>query len=62
MTRHVEEPSGVRATLGPERRNHLHRFFDTRSFFERHRALVTAALALAAAALIGTAALALRKA
>jgi hypothetical protein len=48
-------------TLGPERRNAAYRVVDTRSFVERHRSLVTVALAVAAAALIATTALALRR-
>ena len=49
------------ARLGPERRNDEFRVVDTRSFVARHRALVTAALALAGVAVIGAAALTLRR-
>jgi hypothetical protein len=49
------------ADLGPERRNPGFRLVDTRSFVARHRSLVTAALVLAAAAVIGVAALTLRR-
>jgi hypothetical protein len=47
--------------LGPERANPGYRAVDTRSFVARHRSLVTAALALAGAAVIGAAALTLRR-
>jgi hypothetical protein len=47
--------------LGPEQPNPDYAVVDTRSFFARHRSLVTAALVLAAAAVIGAASLALRK-
>src|SRR2546430_1890452 len=47
--------------LGPERQNRSARVLDTRSFAQRHRSLVTLALAAAAAALIATTALALRR-
>ena len=50
------------ATLGAERANPDFRVVDTRSFFTRHHALVTAALGLAGVVLVATAALALRKA
>jgi hypothetical protein len=49
------------AVLGPERRNDAFRLVDTRSFVARHRSLVTAALALAGVAVIGAAALTLRR-
>jgi hypothetical protein len=49
------------ARLGPERKNAGFRLVDTRSYFARHRSLVTAALVLAAAAVIGAAALTLRR-
>lgn len=48
-------------TLGPEQPNPDYAVVDKRSFFARHRSLVTAALVLAAAAVIGAAALALRR-
>jgi hypothetical protein len=47
--------------LGAEQPNPEYAVVDTRSFFARHRSLVTAALVLAAAAVIGAAALALRR-
>ena len=47
--------------LGPEQPNPDYAVVDTRSFFARHRSLVTAALVLAAAAVIGAAAFALRR-
>jgi hypothetical protein len=47
--------------LGPEQRNAAYRVVDTRSFVERHRSLVTIALAFAAAALIATTVLAVRR-
>jgi hypothetical protein len=47
--------------LGPERANPRYHVVDTRSFFARHRSLVTAALALAAAAVLAAGALALRR-
>jgi hypothetical protein len=47
--------------LGPEQPNPEYAVVDTRSFFARHRSLVTAALVLAAAAVIGAASLALRR-
>jgi hypothetical protein len=47
--------------LGPEQPNPEYAVVDTRSFFARHRSLVTAALVLAAAAVIGAAAFALRR-
>jgi hypothetical protein len=50
------------ATLGPERANLGYRIVDTRSFVARHRSLVTLALVLAAAAVIGATALTLRRA
>jgi hypothetical protein len=49
------------ARLGAEGLNPDFRLVDTRSIFARHRSLVTAALALAAAAVIGAAALTLRR-
>jgi len=49
------------AQLGAESLNPDFRLVDTRSIFARHRSLVTAALALAAAAVIGAAALTLRR-
>lgn len=54
-------PAAKPGALGPERRNTAYRVRDTRSFVERHRSLVTVALAVAAAALIATTALALRR-
>jgi hypothetical protein len=48
-------------TLGAEQPNPDYAVIDTRSFFAKHRSLVTAALVLAAAAVIGAAALALRR-
>jgi len=54
-------PPATPGTLGPERRNAAYRLVDTRSFVQRHRSLVTIALAAAAAALIATTALALRR-
>jgi hypothetical protein len=54
-------PRARPGALGPERRNAAYRVVDTRSFVERHRSLVTIALAAAAAALIATTALALRR-
>lgn len=51
-----------RASLGPERANPRFELVDTRSFFAKHRSLVTAALALCAAAVLGAGALALRRA
>ena len=50
-----------RGALGPEHANALYRVVDTRSFFARHRSLVTAALALAAVAVLAAGALALRR-
>jgi hypothetical protein len=50
-----------RGALGPERANPLYRVVDTRSFVARHRSLVTAALALAAVAVLAAGALALRR-
>jgi hypothetical protein len=47
--------------LGAEQPNPEYAVVDTRSFFARHRSLVTAALVLAAAAVIGAASLALRR-
>jgi hypothetical protein len=47
--------------LGSEQPNPEYAVVDTRSFFARHRSLVTAALVLAAAAVIGAAAFALRR-
>jgi hypothetical protein len=47
--------------LGPEQPNPEYAVVDTRSFFARHRSLVTVALVLAAAAVIGAASLALRR-
>jgi Protein of unknown function (DUF3999) len=49
------------AALGPERANEAFEARDPRSFAERHSALVTAALALAAAVLLAGGFLALRK-
>lgn len=49
------------AKLGAERRNPKLRLVDTRSFVARHRSLMTAVLVLAAAAVIGVAALAIRR-
>jgi len=54
-------PRAKPGVLGPERRNATYRVVDTRSFVERHRSLVTIALAVAAAALIATTGLALRR-
>lgn len=51
----------TRAALGPERRNPRFRVVDARGFFERHRSLVTVALALAAAAVLAAGTLALRR-
>ena len=51
----------VPATLGAERSNPAFRVVDRRSFFARHRALVTAALAAAAGLLVSAGALALRR-
>ena len=51
----------VPAALGPERSNPEFRLVDTRSFFARHGALVTAALAAAAGLLVAAGALALRR-
>ena len=50
-----------RGVLGTEHANPLFRVVDTRSFFARHRSLVTAALALAAVAVLAVGALALRR-
>jgi hypothetical protein len=50
-----------RGALGAERPNVAYRVVDTRSFVQRHRSLVTIALAVAAAALIATTALAFRR-
>jgi hypothetical protein len=50
------------ATLGPERLNPEFRIVDRRSFFARHQALITAALAAAAGLLVAAGALALRRA
>ena len=52
----------VRGSLGPEQPNPYFRKVDTRSVFARHRSLVTAALALAAAVLVAAGALAVRRA
>jgi len=52
----------VQGTLGPEQPNPDFRKVDTRSVFARHRSLVTAALALAAAVLVAAGALAVRRA
>jgi hypothetical protein len=49
------------AALGAERRNAAFAPVDTRGFVARHRSLVTLALALAGAAVIGAAALTLRR-
>lgn len=49
------------ATLGPERSNPEFRIVDRRSFFARHHALVTAALAAAAGLLVAAGALAFRR-
>ena len=49
------------AALGAERANPAYRVTDTRSFFARHRSLVTLALALAAAVLVAAGGLALRR-
>jgi hypothetical protein len=49
------------AALGPERPNPAFRLVDRRSFFARHQALVTAALAAAAGLLLAAGALALRR-
>jgi hypothetical protein len=57
-------PLGARpqaSALGPERPNPGYHVVDTRSFFTRHRSLVTAALALAAALLVAAGGLALRR-
>ena len=50
-----------RVALGPEQPNPQFRVVDRRSFFARHAALVTAALALAAALLVAAGAFALRR-
>jgi hypothetical protein len=50
-----------RAALGPERLNPRFHVVDRRSFFAKHRSLVTVALALAAALLVAAGAFALRK-
>ena len=50
-----------RGALGRERANALYHVVDTRSFFARHGSLVTAALALAAVAVLAAGALALRR-
>jgi len=49
------------ASLGPERRNTSFHVVDTRSFFAKHRSLVSAALALCAAVVIAAGAFALRR-
>jgi hypothetical protein len=49
------------AALGPERANPQYAVTDTRSFFARHRSLVTLVLALGAVAVVGAATLALRR-
>jgi hypothetical protein len=49
------------ASLGPERPNTSFHVVDTCSFFAKHRSLVSAALALCAAAVIAAGALALRR-
>jgi hypothetical protein len=54
-------PQAKRGALGAERPNVAYRVVDTRSFVQRHRSLVTIALAVAAAALIATTALAFRR-
>ena len=51
----------VAGRLGPEQPNPEYAVVDTRSYFARHRSLVTAALVLAAAAVIAAAAFALRR-
>jgi hypothetical protein len=58
----LELDKATTAALGPERRNAQYRFVDTRSFVAKHKSLVTLALALAAAAVIGAGALTLRRA
>ena len=60
--RALHAASAKRATLGPERPNPRFRIVDTRSYFARHHSLVTLALALCAAAVVGAGALALRRA
>jgi Protein of unknown function (DUF3999) len=50
-----------RSTLGPERTNGAYAPVDRRSFVARHAALVTAALAVAAAVVLGVALLAVRR-
>jgi hypothetical protein len=50
-----------RGALGAERANALYRVVDTRSFVARHRSLVTAALAMAALAVLAAGALAVRR-
>jgi Protein of unknown function (DUF3999) len=50
-----------RSALGAERPNPHYHVVDTRSIFARHRSLVTAALALAAAVMLAAGALALRR-
>jgi hypothetical protein len=54
-------PRARPGALGQERLNAAYRVIDTRGFVERHRSLVTIALAAAAAALIGTTVLAVRR-
>ncbi len=49
-------------SLGPERPNPLYRIVDTRTFFARHRSLVTLALVAAALVVVGTAVVAVRRA
>jgi hypothetical protein len=49
------------AALGPEQPNPQYHLIDRRSFFTKHRSLVTVALALAAALLVAAGGLALRK-
>jgi hypothetical protein len=49
------------AALGPERANAEYRVVDTRSFVARHGSLVTLALVLAAAAVMGVAAVIMRR-
>lgn len=56
-------PQGAvrRAALGPEQQNPQFHVVDRRSFFTKHRSLVTVVLALAAALLVAAGAFALRK-
>jgi hypothetical protein len=55
------DPRAQPSALGAERRNTAYRVVDTRTFFARHRSLVTVALALGAAVVLAAGALALRR-